>query len=317
MAEFSLSGKKIWVAGHSGLVGSAVCRRLEREDCEVITVSHSALDLTRQADTEAWIAAQKPDAVILSAAKVGGIGANMEEPADFIYQNMAIAQNVLHAAYQSGVTKVLFLGSSCIYPRDAQQPIAEEALLSAKLEPSNEGYAIAKIAGLKMAQFYRRQYGCDFISAMPTNLYGPGDHFNARTSHVIPALMHKMYHAKMEGAPSVEIWGTGNALREFLHVDDLADALIFLLQHYSDEAPINIGSGQECSIRALADMIADVSGYGGKLVYDTLRPDGTPRKIVDTTRINDMGWRASIPLSQGIQDTYDGYLRMMESSRAA
>lgn len=317
MAEFSLQGKKIWVAGHSGLVGSALLRRLTRERCEVITATHSTLDLTRQSDTEEWMAGHRPDAVILAAAKVGGIGANSEQPAEFIYQNLAIAQNVIHAAYRGNVQKLLFLGSSCIYPREAAQPITEDALLTGPLEPTNEAYAVAKIAGMKMAQFYRAQYGCDFISAMPTNLYGPGDHFNARSSHVIPALMHKMHIAKMKNSPHVEIWGSGKPMREFLHVDDLADALVFMLQHYSDVAPVNIGSGEEVSIATLADMVRDVCGYDGELVYDALRPDGTPRKMVDCSRLQAMGWKASIPLSLGLAETYGWYLSGRSHNEAA
>lgn len=317
MAEFSLQGKKIWVAGHNGLVGSALLRRLAREECEIITAAHDALDLTRQSDTEEWMAGHKPDAVILAAAKVGGIGENSGHPAEFIYQNLAIAQNVIHAAYRNNVRKLLFLGSSCIYPRMAAQPIPEDALLTGPLEPTNEAYAIAKIAGLKMAQFYRAQYECDFISAMPTNLYGPGDHFNARSSHVIPALMHKMHSAKMENNPSVDIWGSGKPMREFLHVDDLADALVFVLQHYSDAPPVNIGSGEEVSIAKLAEMVRDVCGYAGELVYDPLKPDGTPRKILDCSRLQTMGWRASIPLSQGLVETYEWYAQECCHNEAA
>lgn len=307
MHKFDITGKRIWVAGHSGLVGSALRRRLEHEPCEVLTVSHSDLDLTRQSDTQDWIAEHRPDAIIMAAGKVGGIGANASAPADFLYKNLAMAQNVIHGAYKADVQKLLYLGSSCIYPRDCKQPIKEEYLLSGPLEDTNEGYAIAKIAGLKLCQKYRTQYGCNFISAMPTNLYGPCDNFDPETAHVIPALMHKMHQAKINNQPSIEIWGTGQAIREYLHVDDLADALLFLLQNYSDDSHINVGSGQEYTIAQTANMIRDVVGYSGKLVYDSLRPDGTPRKVLDSARINALGWNAETAFEKGLQDTYAWY----------
>lgn len=307
--NFDLRGKTIWVAGHSGLVGSAVCRRLQAEECDVLIVSHAELDLTRQAETEDWINQAKPDAVILAAARVGGIGANMDEPADFLSQNLAIAQNVVQGAYKAGVSKLLFLGSSCLYPKDAEQPIPEGALLSGPLEPTNEGYAIAKIAGVKLAQLYRKQYGCDFISAMPTNLYGPGDTYDAHRSHVIPALIHKMHMAKIKGEPSVEIWGSGKPMREFLYADDLADALVFLLKHYSDESPVNIGSGQEVSIRELVDLISSAVGYEGEPVYNSSKPDGVLRKCLDCTKLNAMGWKAQTLLSDGLKQAYDSYTK--------
>ncbi|MCB9989671.1 MAG: GDP-L-fucose synthase [Rhodospirillales bacterium] len=303
-----MRNKKIWVAGHSGMVGDACVRRLAREDCDVLTVSHADLDLRRQAETEAWLTAYKPDAVIVAAAKVGGIMANATQPADFLYDNLAIETNIIHGAYKAGVEKLLFLGSSCIYPREAPQPIAEGALLTGPLEPTNEPYAIAKIAGIKLCQSYRRQYGCDFISAMPCNLYGPGDTYHAENSHVIPALMMKLHAAKAAGQSSVTLWGTGHPLREFLHVDDLADALVFLLKHYADEPHINIGSGQEITIAALAGMVAGVVGYDGEIVFDPSKPDGTPRKLMDNTKVTAMGWQPITALQDGIEHAYVWYL---------
>lgn len=305
---YGLRNKKIWVAGHSGMVGDACVRRLAREDCDVLTVSHADLDLRRQAETEAWLTAYKPDAVIVAAAKVGGIMANATQPADFLYDNLAIETNIIHGAYKAGVEKLLFLGSSCIYPREAPQPIAEGALLTGPLEPTNEPYAIAKIAGIKLCQSYRRQYGCDFISAMPCNLYGPGDTYHAENSHVIPALMMKLHAAKAAGQSSVTLWGTGHPLREFLHVDDLADALVFLLKHYADEPHINIGSGQEITIAALAGMVAGVVGYDGEIVFDPSKPDGTPRKLMDNTKVTAMGWQPITALQDGIEHAYVWYL---------
>lgn len=314
---FDLAHKKIWVAGETGLVGSALCRRLARENVHLISAPRAALDLTLQSDTEDWLAEQKPDVVILAAAKVGGIGANAASPAEFIRDNLAISQNVIHGAYRAGVKKLLFLGSSCIYPKFAAQPMAEDSLLTGALEDTNQWYAIAKIAGLKMCQAYRRQYGCDFISAMPTNLYGPGDRYDENISHVIPALLLKFHRAKMNREPSVTLWGTGSPLREFLYVDDLADALAHLLIHYSDEAPVNVGSGQEISIADLAVLVRDVTGYQGDIRFDPSKPDGTPRKLVDSSKINAMGWAAKTPLKTGIERTYDAFLSLTPRSCAA
>ncbi|MEM6781777.1 MAG: GDP-L-fucose synthase [Pseudomonadota bacterium] len=316
MPEFSLQDKKIWVAGHTGMVGQAILRRLEHEPCEVLKITHDELDLTRQQDTENWIESTKPDVVIIAAAKVGGIGANMNAPAEFIYQNMAIAQNVIHGAYKAGVEKLLFLGSSCIYPREAKQPITEDCLLSAPLELTNEAYAIAKIAGVKLAQFYRKQYGCDYISAMPTNLYGPNDNFDPETGHVIPALIHKIHKAKKEEIASVAIWGTGAPSREFMHVDDLADALVHVLKQYSSENPINIGSGEELSIMETAKLIQDIIGYDGELVYNSLKPDGVPRKILDSSKLYGLGWKPTIALKEGLEQTYTWYCDALSHDKA-
>ena len=301
---FSLSGKRVWVAGHRGMVGSALVRRLADEDCEVVTVGRSTVDLTRQAEVEAWMAEVKPDAVFLAAAKVGGILANATYVADFIYDNLMIEANIIHGAYRTGVAKLMFLGSSCIYPKLADQPMCEEALLTGPLEPTNQWYAVAKIAGIKLCQAYREQHGCDFISAMPTNLYGPGDNFDLVTSHVAAALMVKIHQAKVSGADSVEIWGSGAPLREFLHVDDLADALVFLMTRYSAADHINVGSGTEISIKDLAHLLARVIGYGGGFHFDASKPDGTPRKLMDSSRLAAMGWSAARPPEAGFADAW-------------
>ncbi|MEW5703503.1 MAG: GDP-L-fucose synthase [Pseudomonadota bacterium] len=310
---FPLEGRRIWVAGHHGMVGSAILRRLAGEGCEILTVSHSDLDLTRQAEVEDWLAAARPEAVFLAAARVGGILANDTRAADFIYDNLAIETNVLHAAYKTGVKKLFFLGSSCIYPKLAPQPIPEEALLEGQLEPTNQWYAIAKIAGLKMAQAYRRQHGADFISAMPTNLYGPGDNFDLLSSHVVPALIAKTHQAKVSGAATVEIWGTGTPRREFLYVDDLADALVHLMKVYSDAMHINVGAGTDISIAELARLIARVVGFSGKIAHDASKPDGMPRKLLDVRRLNALGWRARTSLEEGLRKTYRWYLEETES----
>jgi GDP-L-fucose synthase len=306
-AHFSLKGKRVWVAGHGGMVGGALLRRLSRENCEVLTVSHGSLDLRRQAETERWVRMHKPDVVVMAAAKVGGILANAKDPARFLYDNLMIESNVIHAAYQSGVRKLLFLGSSCIYPKHAAQPIMEEALMTGPLEATNESYAIAKIAGVKLCQSYRKQYGCDFISAMPCNLYGPGDNFNPETAHVIPALMRRAHEAKVSGARSLNIWGTGRPRREFLYVDDLADALVFLLKNYSGLSPVNVGSGEDITIAELSSMIADVTGFKGSLIFDPSKPDGTKQKLMDSSRIFTAGWRAGHGLESGLATTYQWY----------
>jgi len=304
---FSLAGRLVWVAGHRGMVGSALVRRLEREGCDILTVGRSDVDLTRQAQVEDWMAETKPEAVFVAAAKVGGIYANDTAPADFLYENLAIEANIIHGAWQTGVAKLLFLGSSCIYPKLADQPISEDALLTGPLEPTNEWYAIAKIAGIKLAQAYRKQHGADFISAMPSNLYGPGDDFDLQTSHVAAALMRKAHEAKEAKANSFEVWGSGTPRREFLHVDDAADALVFLMQHYSDFGHLNVGSGDDVTIRELAQLMMDVVGFKGELRFDTSKPDGTPRKCMDVTRLSALGWRAGIGLREGLADMYGWY----------
>jgi GDP-L-fucose synthase len=302
--KFDLAGKRIWVAGHRGMVGSAIVRRLASEKCETLTADRKTVDLTRQKETEEWLAANKPDAVFLAAARVGGIVANDTRPAEFLQENLAIQTNVIHGAYKTGVKKLMFLGSSCIYPRLAPQPMPEDSLLTGPLEPTNEWYAIAKIAGLKMCQAYRKQYGADFISAMPTNLYGPGDNYDLEQSHVVGALLVKLHRAVKSHAKSVEIWGTGTPRREFLYVDDLADALIFLMQRYSDMSHVNVGLGSDVTIRELAETIAEVVGYRGEFTYNTSRPDGTPRKLMDVRRLTALGWRAKTPLKDGLAAAY-------------
>ena len=305
---YSLTGKRVWVAGHRGMVGSALVRRLGGEACEVVTADRQTLDLRRQADVEAWVAEVKPQAVFLAAARVGGILANASYPAEFLHDNLVIETNVIEAARRAGVEKLLFLGSSCIYPRDAPQPIDEDALLTGPLEPTNEWYAIAKIAGLKLAEAYRRQHGCDFISAMPTNLYGPNDNFDLASSHALPALMRKAHEARLKGDPSMTIWGTGEPRREFMHVDDCADALVFLMRHYSADGHINVGVGDDVTISELTDLICEVVGYAGRIVRDETKPDGTLRKLMNSARLNALGWRASISLRDGLKQTYGWFL---------
>lgn len=306
--SFSLAGRRVYVAGHGGMVGSAIVRRLASEQCEVLTAPRANLDLLDQTAVRAWFDQERPDAVFLAAAKVGGILANSTYPADFLYENMMIEANIIEASYRTGVGKLMFLGSSCIYPKFAPQPIPEDALLTAPLEETNEWYAIAKIAGIKLAQAYRRQHGCDFISAMPTNLYGPGDNFDLNGSHVLPALIRKAHDAKIAGASSMEIWGTGTPMREFLHVDDLADACVFLMKTYSGEQHLNVGSGEEISIADLARLVLDVVGLEGELVCDTTKPDGTPRKLMDSSRLFSMGWAPRIGIREGVASTYAEFL---------
>ncbi len=305
---YDLSGKRIFVAGHRGMVGSAVVRRLAAEDCEVITAGRGEVDLMRQAEVEAFLLASRPDAVVMAAAKVGGILANDTFPADFLYNNLMIEANITAAAHAADVPRMLFLGSSCIYPRLAEQPIREEALLTGALEPTNEWYAIAKIAGIKLAQAFRRQYGRDYISAMPTNLYGPGDNFDLQSSHVLPALMRKVHEAKRRGEPSITVWGTGSPRREFLHADDCADALVFLLKTYSGEDHVNVGSGSDITILELTQLICDIIGYRGGIEHDLSKPDGTPRKLMSADRLRAMGWSPSITLENGIETTYAWFL---------
>ena len=301
---FPFAGRRVFVAGHRGMVGSALLRRLAAEKCTVLTAGRGEVDLRRQEQVERWFAAERPDAVFVAAATVGGILANDTRPAEFIFDNLAIATNVVEAARRAGVRKLLFLGSSCIYPRLAPQPMAEEALLTGPLEPTNQWYAVAKIAGLKLCAAYRRQYGSDFITAQPTNLYGPGDTYDLAASHVVPALIAKTHRAKLAGAPEVEIWGTGTPRREFLHVDDLADALVFLMERYSGESHINVGCGADVSIRELAEMIAEVVGYEGGFRYAPEKPDGAPRKLLDVAKLTALGWRPRIPLRAGLEDAY-------------
>lgn len=303
----NLAGKRIWVAGHRGMVGSAVVRRLAAESCSVLTVDRKACDLTRQGQVERWMGDTKPDMVVLAAAKVGGIAANTRFPADFLAQNLAIQSNIIDTAHAIGVEKLLFLGSSCIYPKFAEQPIDEESLLTGPLEPTNQWYAIAKIAGIRLCQAYREQYGDNFISAMPTNLYGPGDNFDLETSHVMPALIRKIDAAKQTGQDHVMIWGTGTPQREFLHVDDLADALVFLLRHYEGEQHLNVGYGSEISILELARAICQTVGYRGELRHDSSKPDGTPRKLMSSERLRALGWRPRTTLEQGLRSTYDWF----------
>jgi len=303
-APYPLAGRRVFVAGHKGMVGSAIVRRLRKEDCVVVTVDRSITDLRDQSAVAALFKEQRPDTVFLAAAKVGGILANDTYPAEFLRDNLVIQSNVIHSAYETGVSKLLFLGSSCIYPKHAPQPMPEQALLTGPLEPTNEWYAIAKIAGLKMCAAYRRQYGCDFISAMPTNLYGPGDNFDLQTSHVIPALMRKAHEAKQAGRTDLRIWGTGRPRREFLHVDDAADAMVHLMMHYSDDAHINVGTGTDVSIFNVARLIARVVGLSGDIVTDPTKPDGTPRKLLDVTRLSTAGWRPRYSLEEGLAHTY-------------
>jgi GDP-L-fucose synthase len=305
---YNLAGKRVFVAGHRGMVGSAIVRRLAIEGCDVLTASRAQLDLKDQAAVRAWFAANTPDAVFLAAAKVGGILANDSFPADFLYDNLMIEANVIEAAFGVRVEKLMFLGSSCIYPKLAAQPITEDSLLTGPLESTNEWYAIAKIAGIKLAQAYRLQHGCDYISAMPTNLYGPGDNFNLKSSHVMPALIRKAHEAKAFGARSVEIWGTGTPRREFLHVDDLADACVFLMQSYSGFEHVNIGSGDDVSILELTQMVCAAVGFEGAIVHDLSKPDGTPRKLMSADKLRGMSWQPSITLLEGIASVYRWYL---------
>lgn len=299
---------KIYIAGHRGLVGSAILRKLQESGYRnLIYRTHQQLDLTRQEKVEEFFDKERPEYVFLAAAKVGGIWANNTYPAEFIYSNITIQTNVIHAAYLYGVKKLLFIGSSCIYPKHCPQPMKEEYLLSGYLEPTNEPYAIAKIAGIKMCQSYNRQYGTNFISVMPTNVYGPGDNFDLQTSHVLPALIRKFHEAKINNQDYVEIWGTGNSLREFLYVDDLADACLFLMQNYNESEIINVGVGKDISIKELAALVKEIVGYEGELKFDATQPDGTPRKLLDVSRLNTMGWKAKVSLKEGIKLTYGIY----------
>ncbi len=302
--HFALAGKRVFVAGHRGMVGQALVRRLAQENVEVLTASRIEADLTNQLTVNQWMQQNKPDVVFLAAAKVGGIYANDIYPAQFLYENLMIEANVIHAAHVNAVEKLVFLGSTCIYPKLASQPINEDALLTGPLEPTNEWYAIAKIAGIKLCQAYRKQYGRDFISAQPTNLYGPGDNYDLKNSHVLPALLRKAHQAKTSRARELVVWGTGTPLREFLHVDDLADATVHLAKNYSGDVPINLGSGHEISIGGLAKLVTQIVGFEGTLTFDTSKPDGTPRKLADTTRLQQLGWHHARSIEEGVRQTY-------------
>jgi GDP-L-fucose synthase len=320
-AGYDLSGKRVYVAGHRGMVGSAIARRLASEGCEILTATRATLDLTSQAQVDAWMEAHRPDAVFLAAARVGGILANDSYPADFLYENLILEANVIHAAHRVGVEKLLFLGSSCIYPKHADQPIVESALMTGALEPTNEWYAIAKIAGIKLCQAYRRQHGRDFISAMPTNLYGPGDNFDLASSHVMPALIRKAHDAKMARSGEIVIWGTGTPRREFLHVDDCADACVHLMKTYSGDGHINVGSGEDISILDLTERVCRIVGFNGRIAHDLSKPDGTPRKLMSAARLQSMGWAPGIALEEGIAGAYaaflDGHYRERHAGDAA
>ncbi len=305
---FSFEGKRVFVAGHRGMVGSALVRRLARENCEIVTVERSQLDLTRQSDVESWMLQERPQVVLIAAAKVGGIVANSEYPVDFLWNNISIASNLINAAHISEVEKLTYLGSSCIYPKHAPQPIPEAALLTGQLEPTNEWYAIAKIAGLKLCQAYRQQFRDDFISVMPTNLYGPGDNFDLHTSHVLPALLRKAHEAKIANKQSLEIWGSGKPRREFLHVDDCADAIVHVMKFYSGAEHMNIGYGEDMTIEELARKIMRVVGFEGTLEKDTTKPDGTPRKLMSGNKLKQLGWSPSISLEDGLTECYEWFL---------
>ncbi len=309
---YDLSGKRVFVAGHRGMVGGALLRRLQSEPCDLLTVGRERLDLLDQAAVRSFMFEARPDAVIVAAAKVGGIQANSTFPAEFLYENLAIEMNVIHSAFRAGVEKLVFLGSSCIYPKFAPQPIREDALLSGPLEPTNDCYAVAKIAGLKLCEAYRSQYGADFIVVMLTNLYGPGDNFHLDTSHVIPALLRKAHEAKLSGATTVSIWGSGTPRREFVHVDDAADAIVHLLTTYSGAQHVNIGSGEDITILELMKLICRVVGFEGKIVTDPSKPDGTPRKLLDVSRLSASGWKPRKRLKQGLAETYAWYLQNAE-----
>ena len=316
MNVYELEGRRVWVAGHRGMVGAALVRRLEGEPLEaILTASSDEVDLRRQEPTERFVAEHRPDVMILAAARVGGIEANRTRQAEFLYDNLMIAANVIEAARHQGVERVVMLGSSCVYPRGAPQPMPEDSLLTGPLEETNEGYAVAKIAGLELAKMYRRQFGMRAISLMPTNLYGPEDNFDLESSHVLPALLRRMHDAKLAGDPAVTIWGTGTPRREFLHVDDLADATVHLLRHYDEERLVNIGCGRDLPIRELAELIAEVVGFEGFLEFDTSRPDGTPRKLLDTARLERSGWTPRIGLRDGIESTYAWFLEHVDHAR--
>ena len=313
---FDISNKRVWVAGHEGMVGSALVRRLRRENFTLLSgTGHAALDLRRQADVEEWMRAHRPEVIIVAAGRVGGVLANSNFPVDFLYDNLMIAANVIQSAHRTGVEKLLFLGSSCIYPRLSPQPITEDALLTGPLEPTNEWYAIAKISGIRLCQAYRSQYGCDFISVMPTNLYGPGDNFHPDTSHVPAALLRQFHEAKVMGSPEVVVWGSGTPRREFLYVEDLADGCVHLLRHYSSDTHVNIGAGSDVTIAEFAESIKRCVQYEGRITFDRTRPDGMPRKLLDSTKMHALGWSPSTPLDRGLKLYYDWFLANQASLR--
>ncbi|HEX3504182.1 MAG TPA: GDP-L-fucose synthase [Xanthobacteraceae bacterium] len=313
---FDLHGKRVFVAGHAGMAGSAIMRRLQSEGCDIICATRRELDLRNSEEVDRFIAKTKPDAAFIAAGKVGGIRANSTYPAEFIADNLAIALNTIRAAHRHGLKKLLYLGSSCIYPREAPQPMEPEALLSGPLEPTNQWYAVAKIAGIKMCEAFRKQYGADFVSVMPTNLYGPGDNYHPEDSHVPAALVRRFHEAKVSGADSVTVWGTGKPRREFLAVDDLADACVFVMKRYSDLEFLNVGTGEDIPIADFARIVAEVTGFRGKIDFDTSRPDGAPRKLLDVSRINALGWRAAIPLREGLQRMYADFVTHYDAIRA-
>jgi GDP-L-fucose synthase len=314
---FDLKGKRVFVAGHAGMVGSAIARRLESEQCDVIVAPRREVDLRNAEAVDRFLRNVRPDAIFLAAGKVGGIRANSTNPVAFLADNAAIALNTIRAAHESGVRKLLYLGSSCIYPRLAPQPMTPDMLLTGALEPTNQWYAVAKIAGIKLCEAYRVQYGADFVSVMPTNLYGPGDNYHPQDSHVPAALMRRFHEAKVDGAPTVTVWGTGSPRREFLAVDDLADACVFVMKHYSDLPFVNIGTGEDVTIADFAKLVAEVVGYPGKLIFDTSRPDGAPRKLLDVSAVNALGWSASIPLREGLRRMYADFLERYPAIREA
>jgi GDP-L-fucose synthase len=307
-SAFDLAGKRVFVAGHKGMAGSGIVRRLGQESCTVLVAERDELDLTRQDQTERYLSAARPDVVIMAAGRVGGILVNDQYPANFLADNLAMALNCIHASHLVGVQKLLFLGSSCIYPKFAKQPMREDQMLTGELEPTNEWYAVAKIAGIKLCEAYRRQYGRDFISVMPTNLYGPGDNYHPEHSHVVATLIRRFHEAKLKNASTVVVWGTGTPRREFLYVDDFADACVFVVKNYSDSRFINIGFGEDVTIAEFARMVAEIVGFPGKIVYDTSKPDGTPRKLLDISRLSAMGWKAKISLQEGLVKAYADFL---------
>jgi GDP-L-fucose synthase len=315
--SFDLAGKRVFVAGHAGMAGSAIVRRLERENCDIVVAPPRELDLRNADAVEHFMTRTRPDAVFVAAGKVGGIYANSASPADFLVDNLAIALNTIRAAHRGGVRKLVYLGSSCIYPREAPQPMTPDMLLTGPLEPTNQWYAVAKIAGIKLCEAFRRQHGADFVSVMPTNLYGPGDNYHPLDSHVPAALLRRFHEAKMSGAASVAVWGTGSPRREFLAVDDCADACVFVMKCYSDMPFLNIGTGEDVTIADFARLVADVVGYHGKITFDPTRPDGAPRKLLDVSHINALGWRATIPLREGLQRMYADFLAHYDAIRAA
>jgi GDP-L-fucose synthase len=314
---FPLAGKRVWVSGHRGMVGTALLRRLQSEDARVLTAERSELDLRSRADVLDWIEANRPDAIIVAAAKVGGIHANSQFPVSFLSDNLAIAQNAINGAAEAGVRRLIFLASSCIYPRDAAQPIRETSLLTGPLEPTNQWYALAKITGLKLTEAYRLEHGLDYFTAIPANLYGPGDNFDPMMGHVIPALIRRMHEARLKGLPSITIWGSGRPTREFMHVDDCADAIVHLLKSYGDGDPVNIGVAGETSIRTIAETIAGIVGFEGRLDFDTSKPDGMPRKSLDGARLAATGWRGGRPLKEGLESAYRFFLERIAPAGAS